>query len=82
MEETCVLSQRLVERKNDSLIAGKVSFTVLFDRFASNGQSIGVGELFVLDELGDDSCCLSAMICIHCDLSTYKGDHQLCDTPP
>lgn len=82
MEETCVLSQRLVERKNDSSIAGKVSFTVLFDRFAGNGQSIGVGELVVLDELGDDSCCLSAMICTYCDLSTYKGDHQLCDTPP
>ena len=82
MEETCILSQRLVKRKDDSSIPGKVAFAILFDSFAGDGQRVGMGELVIFDELGDDSYWSSAKVSIYCALSTYREDHQLCDTPP
>ena len=82
MEETCILSQRLVKRKDDSSIPGKVAFAILFDSFAGDSQCIGMGELVMFDELGDDSYWSSAKVSIYCALSTYMEGHQLCETPP
>lgn len=82
MEETCILSQRLVKRKDDLSIPGKVAFAILFDSFAGDSQRVGMGELVIFDELGDDSYWSSAKVSIYCASSTYMEGRQLCETPP